>query len=64
MMDLDMPVMDGFEASRLILAYQQKNDIMLSDRVPIVAVTAFDDETIFMKCKAIGMADALTKPLD
>ena len=58
LMDIQMPVMDGFEATRLI-----KNDPR-SRAIPIWALTAYamrDDEK---RIRAEGCDDYLTKPLD
>lgn len=38
--------MDGFEVSRSIIRYQNEHFILNSDKAPIVAVTAFDEEQI------------------
>jgi CheY-like chemotaxis protein len=57
LMDLQMPVMDGFEATEII---RRQN----GSPVPIVALTARafkDDEE---QCRAAGMNDFLTKPID
>jgi two-component system, sensor histidine kinase and response regulator len=57
LMDLQMPVMDGFEATQIIRRDQASS-------IPIVALTARafkDDEE---RCKAVGMNDFLTKPID
>jgi signal transduction histidine kinase/CheY-like chemotaxis protein len=57
LMDLQMPVMDGFEATEII---RRQN----GSPVPIVALTARafkDDEE---QCRAVGMNDFLTKPID
>ncbi len=57
LMDLQMPVMDGFEATEIIRRRNGSN-------VPIVALTARafkDDEE---RCRAVGMNDFLTKPID
>ncbi len=57
LMDLQMPIMDGFEATGII----RRNS---GSMVPIVALTARafkDDEE---RCRAVGMNDFLTKPID
>ena len=59
-MDLQMPIMDGFEATRKIraLGFEQAN------KIPIIAMTA----NVFMedidKCFAAGMNEHLGKPID
>ena len=57
LMDLQMPVMDGFEATKLIRASGKA-----FANIPIVAVTAnaFSDER--KVCLAAGMDDYLAKP--
>jgi signal transduction histidine kinase/CheY-like chemotaxis protein len=58
LMDIHMPVMDGYATSLAIRA--------LSDpakaNVPIIALTASVSHNIFTKIKAAGMQDYLTKP--
>jgi two-component system, sensor histidine kinase and response regulator len=56
LMDLQMPVMDGYEATRII-----RKDLKMN--LPIVALTAhvFHEES--EKCMAGGMNDFLTKPV-
>ena len=57
-MDLQMPVMDGYEATKTILDMPQYRS------VPIFALTAhaFDEEK--RRCFDLGMKGHLTKPID
>ena len=57
MMDLNMPVMDGFETTRLIRRHQTA-DL----RVPIVAISAHQRASYREACVAAGMDDMLSKP--
>jgi signal transduction histidine kinase/CheY-like chemotaxis protein len=59
LMDVHMPVMGGFEATRAIRA---KGGRMAA--TPIVALTAAAMEEDRRACKAAGMDDFITKPLD
>jgi CheY-like chemotaxis protein len=56
LMDLQMPVMDGLEASRVILAESQTPP-------RIVALTASTFERDRMECQRVGMRGLLTKPV-
>jgi CheY-like chemotaxis protein len=57
LMDLNMPDMDGFAATKLIR--QRANQ---GARTPIVALTAHDATTYREKCLRADMDDILTKP--
>ncbi|MBT4839063.1 MAG: response regulator [Methylococcales bacterium] len=57
LMDLDMPVMDGFEATREI-RFKEKNT-----KIPIIALTAHAFDEVRVKSLAMGMDDFLTKPV-
>ena len=59
-MDIHMPVMDGYEATRQIRSLEMPN----ARTIPIVAITAnvFKDDVD--KCIAAGMNDHVGKPID
>ncbi|MDR2808584.1 MAG: response regulator [Spirochaetaceae bacterium] len=60
LMDISMPEMDGFEATRRIRAL----DYPEAKTVPIVAMTANVFREDIEKCLASGMNDHLGKPID
>ena len=57
LMDLQMPEMNGFEATEVI----RKS---LNSKIPIIALTADVTETDLAQCKAAGMNDHIAKPID
>nr|WP_297350718.1 response regulator [uncultured Caldimonas sp.] len=61
LMDVDMPVMDGLEATRRLRAHQQAGGL---PPFPIVASTAVDDARRRHACLTAGMDGCLTKPID
>ena len=60
LMDVQMPNMDGLEATRAIRQFEDKQ---LSS-VPIVAMTAFAMKADQDRCMAAGMNAHLSKPID
>jgi PAS domain S-box-containing protein len=57
LMDLQMPEMNGFEATDYI------RNIMRSE-IPIIALTADVTTVDLAKCRAVGMNDYIAKPVD
>lgn len=60
LMDVQMPIMDGIEATLKIREYEQVNNIQ--NRIKIVAITAFAMERDRERCLTAGMDDFLSKP--
>ena len=60
LMDLNMPVMDGYGATEQIRLLERANN---RTRLPIVALTADAYEENRQHCLALGMDDFLTKPI-
>jgi two-component system cell cycle response regulator DivK len=58
LMDLNMPVLDGFTATLRIREYERTRD------VPVVAVTAFDTAEFRAAAGAVGCCDFVVKPID
>jgi CheY-like chemotaxis protein len=57
LMDLQMPEMNGFEATSYIRETLKSN-------IPIIALTADVTTADLEKCKSVGMNDYLAKPID
>ncbi|MDQ6951042.1 MAG: response regulator [Mariprofundales bacterium] len=58
LMDMEMPVMDGLEATRCIRAHQDW------PQIPIIAMTGNGSEEDRARCLQQGMNDVICKPLD
>jgi len=56
LMDIMMPVLDGYEATRQI------KDLAGDSFVPVIFLTALSDEAALARCVAVGGDDFLTKP--
>ncbi len=61
LMDLHMPVMDGYDATVRIRQWEANQE---RPRTPIIALTADAFEEDRQRCMAVGMDDFLTKPID
>lgn len=59
LMDLEMPIMDGYEATRLIRKFENENS---ATPISIVAITAHAMKGDMEKCIAAGMNDYVAKP--
>ena len=57
LMDLQMPEMNGFDATEYIRKTMKSN-------IPIIALTADVTTVDISKCKAVGMNDYISKPVD
>ena len=56
LMDIQMPVMDGYEATRRIQA--------LAPSLPVIGQTAHAMSEEHAKCRAAGMVDLVVKPIE
>jgi len=67
LMDVQMPVMDGLEATQAIRAREQRRSVVLAggwQRTPVVALTAHATDGDRERSFAAGMDAYLTKPLN
>jgi signal transduction histidine kinase/CheY-like chemotaxis protein len=60
LMDVQMPEMDGFEATKII---RDPKSTVINPKTPIIAITANATEGYNDKCLQAGMNDYITKPI-
>ena len=61
LMDIQMPVMDGFEATLAIRDHEASQSSLIE--TPIVALTAYASSADRERCLAAGMNDYISKPI-
>jgi CheY-like chemotaxis protein len=59
LLDIEMPVMNGFEAIRQI----REGNSGTENNIPIIALTGYDDDSILKKINDSGFSDYLSKPV-
>ncbi len=60
LMDIQMPIMDGFDAARAIRKLEQETG---RSKTPIIAVTAYHSEESKFECTNSGMDTYIPKPV-
>ncbi len=60
LMDIHMPIMDGYEATTHIRKFEKNANL---EPVPIVALSAHSAKSHIDKCFFVGMNDCITKPI-
>jgi two-component system, sensor histidine kinase and response regulator len=64
-MDLNMPIMDGFDASTHILKMRADNPQVFPNHLTtIIALTSYTDLSTKTRCLEIGCKEVLHKPLN
>lgn len=59
LMDIQMPLMDGIEATK----YIRSKSVGINPLIPIIAVTANSDDETKQRCFEAGMNDFISKPI-
>lgn len=61
LMDCEMPIMNGYDATQSVRAFEEKNEL---PRCPIIALSAHTLEEHVERCIIVGMDGHLAKPLN
>jgi signal transduction histidine kinase/CheY-like chemotaxis protein len=61
LMDIQMPVMSGLEATYMI---RNSDQFEVDKDIPVIAITADDDPQEVQKCMEIGFNDYVTRPIN
>ena len=64
LMDLEMPVVNGIEATQQIRSKEKASSIDTPAYTPIIAMTAHDQESERTACLVVGMDGFISKPID
>ena len=59
-MDVNMPIMDGYETVKAIRCMESNNEI---EKIPVVGVTAYVAQDMIKRCYEYGMDDVMNKPV-
>lgn len=63
LMDVQMPILDGYQATHIIRHHAPFSDLPMIQAIPIVAMTASAIQGDKEKCQEAGMDDYLAKPV-
>jgi CheY-like chemotaxis protein len=63
-MDISMPVMDGYDATKLIRELERDQLAENEDPAYVIGLTAHSTEGYKAKCFESGMDDFMTKPVE
>lgn len=64
LMDIEMPIMDGLTAAKIIRSGGREGLPVRAPHIPIVAVTAHVSSEVRQACAAAGMDDYVSKPVN
>ena len=64
LMDVQMPVVNGLEATRQIRTIEAQKGSAGAARIPIIGLSAFAQQSDVDSALAAGMSDYLTKPVN